>query len=375
MPSTAASTINDATKLSRPIWIVGLLLGLFLSWMVLSGDDAGRVNLLYLLLVYLFIPLVGAIISVVSLLQGKGLNVARVLSAIPLQSKPFQMYLHKLRQMHLDKQWFFLQTQAAALAYACGSLIIFVVLLLATDINFVWRSTLLDAEQLQPLLAFIAAPWWFWDSAQPSVELLRITQDSRLNESYNNVSNFGQWWAFVLATQVLYSGVLRGVLLLIAKVWIKKTSQKNAQAKPQNTHVNVESVPATVQKLSHILHDLPTEYALTNWARISDLVVSQLMLNPTHSLPAGPIILEQGDAGFQGTQILLVKAWEPPMGELQDYMEHTSGIIFPVNYKHNKVTAPEPMHIEEWQRFTAQLPNWGIYQNKALALGEPNVAN
>ena len=54
---------SSASRLSRPILLLGFGLGLLLSITVLSGDDAGRVNLFYLLLVYLFIPLFGALIS------------------------------------------------------------------------------------------------------------------------------------------------------------------------------------------------------------------------------------------------------------------------------------------------------------------------
>lgn len=355
-------TPNAASRLSRPVMLVGFLLGLSLSVGVLIGDDAGRVNLLYLMLVYLFIPLVGAVMSVLSLVKGKGLNVARLLNTMPFLPKSWQHFMHKLRQLHMDKQWFFLQSQAAALAYATASLIVFALLLLATDINFVWRSTLLEAEQLLPLLDAIAWPWRFWEAAQPSIELLRMTEDSRLTASYSNPSSYGQWWAFILATQVLYSFALRGALLLIAKIWISNAVRKEMKKDVFYQQLQPAAAPKTSHTLSSIQHQLPSNYALSNWAGFTDKIVSQLDLAPSKTLKVGPLVSELNGPAHQGQQLLLVKAWEPPMGELQDYMESTSGMLYPINLQQNKLIQAKPMHLEEWQRFVAKIPNWGIYQ-------------
>ena len=344
---------------------IGFLCGLLLSLGVLNGDEAGRVNLLYLLLVYLFIPLFGAILSVVSLVQGRGLNIARLLSALPIWSQSQQVQLLKIRQQKFDKYWFFLQSQAAALAYSVASLLTFLILLLATDINFVWRSTLLNAEQLQPILGAIATPWWFWEVAQPTSELLRSTQDSRLISNYANTNSFGQWWAFVLATQIVYSFILRGALLAIGTTLISKHTKKETEKKAPRTQQRMEQVSEN-HSYASLIHSLPTEYTLCNWATFNTNILQQLTLSPKKALKAGPSVAIDTHDALDEPLLILVKAWEPPMGELQDFMQHAKGIIFPINLNNKQAVAPEEKHLKEWQRFVAQLPNWAIYVPESM---------
>jgi len=316
------------------------------------------------LIVFLFIPLLGAIISVTSLLRGKGINVARLLSNMPIWSKSQQSYLHKVRQLHLEKQWFFLQSQAAAIAYSVASVLAFLLLLLTTDINFVWRSTVMEAEQLLPILEIVAIPWLFWDFAQPSLELLRATQDSRLTTQYTDINSFGQWWGFVLATQIVYSFMLRGGLLAAAKAWVKLKSQNDIEHQLSKKLNKSNLQQQESHKFASIGNQLPDNYVLTNWASFSSSQTAQLNLSPSRELPTGPQIIDDEEATGdlkQTQQLILVKAWEPPLGELEDYMQHGQGLIFPINTRAENLLAPEPKHLREWQRFTAQLPHWSIY--------------
>lgn len=367
-------TPASATTLSKPLLFVGALLGFLLSIGALFGDDYGRLNLLYLLFIYVCIPLLGALFSVISLLKGKGLNIARLLSDF-LPSKTDKAYLRKAHQLNMDKPWFFLQSQGVALAYAGSSALVFGFFLVFTDMNFVWRSTILDAEQILPLLQIIALPWWFLESAQANLELIQATQDSRLNESYSNVTIFGQWWQFVFATLIVYSFILRGLLLFGAKLWLKKLARDARKSSSHAGTINVtDALNRNLEKnrkarkqhtLSPITYELLEQYALSNWASLTQNIVSQLNLRPQEELPSGATIVDSNESkNAQNTlpQLLLVKAWEPPMGELQDYMEHTQGLLYPVNYKKEKVIPPESNHLEEWQRFIAKIPNWGIYQ-------------
>jgi len=360
--------------LSAPIILVGFLCGLFLSIGVLNGDESGRVNLLYLLMVYLFIPLVGAFLSVTSLINGRGINVARLISALPIWRQPQQTMLLRLRQQKLDKHWFFLQSQAAALAYAVASLISFFILLLATDMNFVWRSTILHAEQLYPVLKVIAAPWWFWDMAQPTTELLRATQDSRLINNYDNTANYGQWWAFILATQVVYSFALRGALLAISTALIRKTISKAANNMPSVPQGRVAAKNEN-HAIAALVHSLPVKYTLSNWAAFNKNTIEQLAISPSSVLTEGPsVALEDRDVALEDQNVafeestydeqsllVLVKSWEPPMGELHDFLHNQKGVIFPVNLMKNEVVPPESNHLKEWQRFAQSLPHWAIY--------------
>ena len=162
------SSIVNALKIVWPIVLTGGAIGFLLSWIVLSGDSQGRVNIFYLLLVYLFIPLLSILASVFSLLLGKGINLARLVAAFPLWTFQTKDLIRKIHQMNLDKSWFLMQSQAAAIAFSLTSLTTYFILLLATDLNFVWRSTILNPADIYPFLKLVAAPWVFWEGAQPS---------------------------------------------------------------------------------------------------------------------------------------------------------------------------------------------------------------
>lgn len=349
-------------KFSRPLITVGFCLGLLLSIGVLSGDEAGRVNLFYLLLVYLFIPFIGGIVSLASLLTNKGINFARIITQIPIWTRAQQDQLRYVRKMNMDKQWFFLQTQGLALAYGAASFLIFFILLLATDINFVWRSTLLNAEQILPVLKAIALPWWFLESAQPSIELLEQTKDSRLHTSYANTHLFGQWWAFIFATQIVYTLGFRIVLLLLAKRWIIQSINKAGALVEDTPEQPSPVIEQNKPMLATVVNQLPTNSILGNWANIPDDIEQQLALSKYAKVNVGPAQCSLQNELTNQPLILLVKAWEPPMGELQDFMEMHQGLLFPINYNKTTLINPAINHLQEWQRFTAKIPNWDIYQ-------------
>ena len=366
-------TILDNAKISSlkiawPMLFAGLFIGSMLSWGVLSGDSQGRVNIFYLLLVYLFVPLISIIASVISLLLGRGINLARFVSLLPIFSESNKTLLRKIQQLNLDKYWFLYQSQVAAIAYSVSSLFIFFILLLVTDLNFVWRSTILQPSDILPLLEFIAWPWQFWDAAQPTMTILETTQDSRLMELNSSYSNHGIWWKFILATQIFYSFAIRFILMLLTR-WrlvsvmssdIELRLQSEIKKHPSNTKETVESSP--------VVHELPSNVSLLNWDNISTIVLEMISnlgidihqlieqtktdtaLEYNHSLP----------------QLVIVKSWEGPMGELEDYLLKGSGFLFPVDWNENGLQGLSPNHFHEWQRFVNRLPNWQLFIPKSL---------
>lgn len=355
---------TNTTRISPLIVALGGVVGSFLSFMVMSGDAQGRVNLLYLLLVFLVIPVAGAAISLFSLFGKTGINFAQLLASVPMWSKPQRDFMFALRQKKLDTLWFFMQSQAAALSYSCVALVVFFLLLLATDINFVWRSTLLNAEDLLPILQVVSSPWFFWDTAQPTLELLQATQDSRLTSQYSDTASFGQWWAFVLATQIVYSLALRGIMLAAGIVWLRNSKLERSSRKtpPVTSPTSLPQEPK--HELAAFVDSLPVQFALVNWAGIDAKILAQVNLQSNQELKAGPLASEQQNqnaANNKDNLVLCVKAWEPPLGELADFLQRTKGTIVPINYTNEAVAEINTTHLEEWQRFVAKFATWNIY--------------
>ncbi len=369
MPTTQE---GGTDVISVPIVGVGLLLGLLLSWGVLGGDEQGRVNIGHLLVTYLFIPVASLIISLVSLAVGKGINLARLTALAPLWSPQGRASLHQLAQRRIDKPWFFLQSQAAAVAFALSSLVVFFLQLLFTDVNFVWRSTLLSADALLPFLQAVAAPWWFWQEAQPDLALLQSTQDSRLQDVTGDVSAFARWWPFILATQLCYGLILRGLLFFAALAWLARRRQRAegrqpGVASPPGAGWDTGPVP-----LAAVTEEIGTGVALVNWAGGDDALLQQLPAlrqQAAKPLRAGPLASEAAQEEAErwpGEQLLILKAWEPPMGELADYMENTRGFLLPLDWKGGRLCPPRRQHLDEWRYFVRDRAGWQIYQPPML---------
>jgi len=352
--------------------VLGAALGLILSWGVLSGDQHGRVNLLYLLFLYVLLPIASLLISLVSLLGRKGINLARLLIALPLWSAQQQSLFRKTRQLNLHKHWLLLQSQAAALAFSCASLLVFFVLLLATDINFVWRSTLLDATDLLPFLNTIALPWGFWERAQPSLVLLQATQDSRLLISGVDATRYAGWWQFILASQLYYSLLPRALVLVVARLSFIHQARQDLESRLQQEIIRHPITPSKSHVLAPVVTELPSAIAINNWCGVALSLLkplTELDLRAENLLVAGPLATQEQQASaesWHGEQLVVVKAWEPPLGELLDFLQHGRGYLLPLDWDETGLKPPRPSHLQEWQRFVSQLPQWRIFLPQQL---------
>ena len=352
--------------ISWPIVMLGSGLGCLLSWGVLSGDLHGRVNLFYLLFLFLILPIVGLVVSTISMLGGKGINLARLISKLPLWADGDRAMLRRIHQLKVDKHWFFVQSQAAALAFSLASLCVYFLLLLITDINFVWRSTVLDSEDVLHILKVVASPWLFWEAAQPTIELLGQTQDSRVAISDVGLGTYGRWWQFILATQLCYNLIPRGVLLVITLRWYQSRLSKDFEYQLQSKINQREQNIEPDNELDPIVNRLPIDIMLNNWAGVNlELLQAFITVTLDDKLLAGPLATDaeqQVAEGWQGEQLVIVKAWEPPLGELDDFLRKGRGFLMPVDWDDRGLIKPKPAHLQEWQRFSNKLDHWQVFQ-------------
>ena len=359
-----------------PVFFSGAAAGFILSWGVLSGDQQGRVNLLYLLLVYLLIPILSVVVSLISLVKGRGINLASLLFSLPFWSFNKQATVRKVHQFRLDKYWFLMQSQAAAIAFSVASLATFFLLLITTDLNFVWRSTILDAADIFSWLKAIAWPWFFWQSAQPDIQLLQMTQDSRLIISVKDAGVYAHWWQFILATQVFYSLLLRSLLFFGCRWWINRSMHNDLEQHLQSQIEQHSQRTEDPCDLSSEVNHLPCGIAVNNWAGTPSEILAalpELNLDQQDLIIAGPTAsaAEQSAAErWQGEQLIIVKAWEPPMGELEDFLENSRGYLLPLDWNESGLTKPRTVHLDEWRRLAGRLPNWQLYQPISLNQGK-----
>jgi len=345
--------------------LLGFSLGVIISWSVFSGDSLGRVNLIHLIFLYVFFPILSLAFSTMSLIFGKGFNFSQIVGYLPFLSKPIKRFFLLQSQKENTKLIFFYQSQLAALSFSFASLLVFILLLLSSDINFVWRSTLMDANFIYPLLKWIAMPWQFWSGAQPDLLLLIATQESRLMAHQAIGINFGDWWRFILAGQIFYAVLLRSVTYIIARLVL---GYRLGQAKslPISSTRGYDNID---YPLAEVVQDVSKNYCLTNWGGLPEsleqLVTSKLSFAQGSLLKAGPLasVSEQLIAErWQETQVVLVKGWEPPMGELADYLDNGKGYLLPLDWKQDKLIPLDDFHLDEWRRFIQPFTHWQLIQ-------------
>ena len=343
---------------------VGLLLGVFVGAGVLVGDEQGRVNLLFLLLLFAFLPVLTLVLSLVLLFTKKNGPTAFLVD-LPIWPKAFRKTQRNLELSLPRRSWLFFESQVLSLAFAVGSILVFIVLLLGTDINFVWRSTLLDATDLLPALQLIASPWVFWTEAQPGLGLLQASQDFRIGASANGYSQ--NWWQFVLAAQLTYNLIPRALLLIFAHWQYSRHSHVDAETQPTAVRKPPQANDETLAPIVNILSD---KYQLLDWGNAPEHChhfIEAAFGRPIECLTISTTDLTSlTEPGKNTAQVLLVKSWEPPLGELKDVLDRldheTEKFILPLDWDESAVTATNAVHLQEWQRFAASLGPWKILQ-------------
>lgn len=341
---------------------VGAGLGFFFGVALLSGDEAGRVNILFLLLLFVVVPILGIVLFAFSF-PGRQISMHLRLNEMILflgksgrPQDPSQSY--EMRRLLI-----IYHSQYGAVGWALGSIIALLVLLTFTDINFVWRSTLLSPENLLPILEWISLPWFFWEAAQPSTALLTATHDSRLVSHQTPNIAFSQWWPFILACQLFYTFLLRTVTMLLLRLNIQRklnVATKTVTPPPQDRKTR-EKLP---QK--PIAEQLSKDFILVNWAGFAPEVIQQLdpAIKDKTLVTAGPLATDEDITALQNntrSQLILVKSWEPPLEQLRDHLLHAKGQIAPIDVKSGRVQVPQAKHIEEWNRSISDMPDWSLY--------------
>nr|WP_256435592.1 DUF2868 domain-containing protein [Aliikangiella sp. G2MR2-5] len=297
------------------------------------------------------------------------------MSWLPFRSDEFISHQRNLQQLKLNKQWLFMQSQLAAVAYSIGSLLVFAVLLIATDINFVWRSTILSAESLNEVLTGLSIPWGFWEQAQPNLNMLLQTRDSRLATTTSNAQIYGSWWQFILAIQLFYCFFPRLLCYLYARFLFIRTLNNDLESRLEKEKDKVIKKNSNSIRNIKTVQNLEGDFVLTNWAGIDLQLIREFLpdwfdiTNEEKQLKAGPLASESEQKiaeRWQGRQLIVVKSWEPPLGELKDYMESGQGYIFPVDWEAEKVKVLQPKHFDEWLRFVSHLSRWQVFCPLAL---------
>ncbi len=336
-----------------------LLLGFFTGFALLSYSGAEPVNVIYLLLVMVGLPLLSMFLSLLSLFTGnmgarifkhfsllyyleKAINFFPFAKKIDFSALPFSATLSK---------WIFLQRlQLFSFLFALGLFLALILTVVSKDIAFAWSSTLaIDPLAFQNVLSLLATPWQsFFPSAVPSLELIEISHYFRLGDKLDvnmvqNADKLGAWWKFLAMATLCYALLLRLVFWFIMKIGFKKQLKKELYTLPgvqkllkefstavvstvsvkEEQHLEVKEEPTLLA--SEILSDdyaflLAWNYAEKTLMLLQDqhkvTVTSTHVVGGRNSFAEDKVIIDT----LKGKVLIYVKAWEPPTMDFMDFL-------------------------------------------------------
>jgi hypothetical protein len=370
-PQVKQDTAQQALKqLSLGLGMLGLCLGFLAAYGVLAGDVDGRVNLLLLLLLFAFLPVAGLLLSIFLMVKGGGKGLAGWILDIPLWPRHLILALSRLGPTLGRELWLFYQTQILAVSFSVGCLLLYLLLLLGSDITFVWRSTLLEPEDLLPALKAIGTPWRFWTEAQASLALIEQTRDFRLDSQGISQPVVGLWWKYILATQLVYNLLPRSLMLLVARQKYRARLQQSRVQYACDSQPQPTSATSNENSLANLVRSVTSPYTLLDWADASSSCyerIQQLLGDAAEIYSIGPL-RHQAATHSPGDHslVVVVKSWEPPLAELADRLNdidsNAEKLVLPLDWSDTGVRQPSPAHLDEWRRFAATLDDWQVLQ-------------
>jgi hypothetical protein len=242
--------------------------------------------------------------------------------------------------------------QGGGLSFAVAALLTLLAMVVTQDLAFGWSTTLNTAASgYHQLTSALATPWaWLWPAAVPDLALVDATRFFRAGTNTAlTPARWGQWWPFISMLWLVWVVLPRLLLRLLASALVRLRARKLLLCHPglralrerMATPVldtgagrnDANDLPDT--RYNTLLQPLPEKAHLLSWAgagtvndkQASPSVLSAICLGPAlnvgglASLGQDQQAIAQLTASSDAvTAIVLVRSWEPPTGELLDFL-------------------------------------------------------
>ncbi len=360
----------------------GLLIGGAAAVGAFFYDGTTRVNVVAVLAVFVGLQTVLLVLVLVSMLPEHALGWlpgAEAITAILRMLSPGRIALvvHKLLPVDIEqtlrqlgrasngggltprlRTWIVIAcAQYLALAFNAGAVFAALCLVVFSDIAFGWATTLaLGATEFHRLVEWVALPWSEWlPTALPSIELIEASRYYRLEDAEQIVDDpklLGQWWPFVVASMVTYGLVPRVLTLALALNRLRRAGEhallvqpgvaelierlnttlvETQSEEPETAGDDARSAMAPSPRRQVLPKDLG---AIIDWA---DVPVAQHWLDALGDRKPPCVVYQAGggrtlesdqavvdairDASNDGSVAVLTKGFEPPLLELDDFLD------------------------------------------------------
>ncbi|AXS83722.1 MULTISPECIES: DUF2868 domain-containing protein [Marinobacter] len=384
-PSAADQTLGFWRRVHAGFAAVGLITGLLTMAGLLFYDGGQRINIT-VLLGFVLLQLILALFT--SLQSLVGWQPWRWLLR-RFRTSPANIVISRLHPLLMARA-----AHIGGLCFAISGLATLLVLVVVQDLAFGWSTTLeTAAANYHRLVQIIAVPWtWLWPAAVPDLALVEATRFFRagIDNASPDPGLWGQWWPFVTMLWTTWVLLPRLLMWLVTSALIRNRARRLLSSHPAmhallyrmetpaldtgNEHNDADDLPDT--RARDNLLPLPESDTLLCWAGAGEPELPEALRSGRHlilraggraSLTDDEQTLKQVAEHCLKTRgnavILLTRCWEPPTGELQDFLESArrlwpGGIrvaLVPLAADTN--LEPDAQQIQPWLRFAERVGN------------------
>ena len=262
---------------------------------------------------------------------------------------------HQMLYGRVQKWQVLAWSQSLALAFNVGALVGALQLIVGSDLAFGWSTTLpVEAPAMHGLTQVLSAPWgWAWPAAAPGVELIAETRTFRMEsfEVTTQAERFTEWWPFLLMCMAVYGLLPRVITWWIARRRLGEAATRSLaltpgadavlrrmdrpQVQTRATEHEVDAGGEAAEPLTEV--EASRAVCVVRW---SEAPGTGSPLNDGATFDAGGRSTLEDDRGViraaaryaarssdRVAVALRVKAWEPPLGELLDFLRELRGAL------------------------------------------------
>lgn len=382
-PEDAEHYLTESTvaTLSR---IVALVLGITGMSGFLLASGQGLVNVFVFLLFFVFLQVISCMFSIWVMYRSMRGSPPVILPINPAKLIVSRMFPDKrfFRECQSVIRLLILRYgQEMGAIFTVGAVLAFFIVLAFSDFTFVWGSTFsLSGNFVKGFADFLSAPWL------STIPATGVTMETVVASRYHPaLTDFGKadiasnrWWPFLVMSMFFYALLPRLALWVTSKYLYSRSISRSFTTYPGAERIlsRMKSPIISTQgdnsaiRGGHNSSDIAFDQKvmLIDWAGALDTASGELFeeiqgVSPESIMVAG-IGSIADDAEFVKSilrkkperLLVVVKAWEPPMSDLRDFISSLDGVarctlcLLPLR---NKVVSAASNN--DWRAFSRDL--------------------